>query len=207
MSLFADFFHILLNIDYFLPKWAIEYGVWVYAIVFLIIFCETGLVIFPFLPGDSFLFLIGTLCGSAIMDPWISFLVIFFGALCGDTVNFLVGRFFRGRLSPDNRLISQKNIQKTEKFFDKHGGKSLILARFVPIIRTYAPFVGGLVNMPYKRFISFNVFGAFIWPVVFLSAGYFFGQFTFITQNIGKFVLFIVIFTLLSFAWGYLKKK
>ena len=204
---FADWFHILFNINEYLPIWASEYTVGIYIIVFLIIFCETGLVVMPFLPGDSFLFLVGTLCGAHLMNLPLSVAIVVVAALLGDNLNSMIGRFFRGSISDTNRFFRKDYIRKTEIFFDKHGGKSLILARFVPIIRTYAPFVAGLVQMPFLKFLFFSTIGAIVWPLVFIPAGFFLGQFSFITDHIGQIVLLIVFVTIVLLIFGFIKQR
>ena len=159
----------------------------------------------PFLPGDSFLFLLGTIAGASLIDPFMISLTIFIAALLGDSTNFMVGRFFRGKISPHSRWIKRKYIENTERFFAKYGGVTLILARFTPIVRTYAPFVGGLSAMKYRIFIGYNVLGAFLWVAVFIPLGYLLGNNEFVSRNISKFVIIIVFLSLLPFAFGIIK--
>ena len=171
-DIFEQFWGLFTRLDQILSFWAVEYGVFIYFIIFLIIFCETGLIITPFLPGDSLLFLLGALAGSGLTNVYFIMLVVVSAAFLGDTFNFSVGNYFRGKIKPQNRWIKQKYIHQTEVFFERHGGKSIILARFVPIVRTYAPFVAGMGKMVYFRFMVFNISGAILWALTLVPLGF-----------------------------------
>ena len=195
-----DFF---LHLDDYLHGYIIEYGVWIYLILFLIIFVETGLVVMPFLPGDSLLFAAGTFCAgvvkngeSASLNIYIVLGLLLIAAIAGDALNYFLGkkiglRILKMKVS-GRQLVSQKYIDKTNVFYEKHGPKTIIIARFVPIVRTFAPFVAGIGDMKYSRFFQFNVIGAFIWVVGITLVGYFFGTLP-IIQNNFEIVIFGII--------------
>ncbi len=190
----------ILHIDDHLVELSSQYGLWVYAIIFLIVFCETGLVITPFLPGDSLLFATGTIVvlpGSGL-DIWIMGLVVITAAILGDTTNYHVGKYFGKQVfKKPSRFIKQEYLLKTQAFYEKHGGKTIIYARFIPIIRTFAPFVAGIGVMNYSRFITYNVVGAVLWAVLFLGAGYLFGNIPFIRNNFSMVIIAIILISLL----------
>lgn len=188
-----------------------DYGTWVYAILFLIIFCETGLVVTPFLPGDSLLFLAGTIAHRATNDLNIVILmgILIIAAILGDAVNYTIGRFFGEKLfsNPDSKVFKQSYLEKTNQFYEKHGGKTIILARFVPIVRTFAPFVAGMGKMSYKRFASFNVIGGIAWICIFCMLGYFVGGLPIIQNNLKLVVVLIVIISVMPGVYEFLKAK
>ncbi|GHT75290.1 membrane protein [Bacteroidia bacterium] len=190
---FIDFF---LHLDVHLSRLVAEYDTWVYAILFVIIFCETGLVVTPFLPGDSLLFVAGTLCTVSTNHLNIALLVplMAIAAIAGDAINYAIGQFFGKSLfsNPNSRIFRQSYLDKTHRFYEKYGGKTIILARFVPIVRTFAPFVAGMGKMTYRRFAVFNVTGGIAWAVIFLLAGYFFGTLDFVKQNLQILVVVII---------------
>lgn len=197
MSQIIDF---ILNIQEHLTEFTRAHGSLVYGLLFLIIFCETGLVVTPFLPGDSLLFAVGALAAdsSSGLSFWIAAVVILVAAILGDTVNYWIGRKFGGwmmRTFP--RIVKPSHIQKTNEFFVRYGGKTIILARFVPIVRTFAPFVAGSGEMDYKRFMFFNVTGAVLWVVIILPAGWFFGNIPVVKENFELVVLGIIGFSVL----------
>ncbi|MDR3061766.1 MAG: DedA family protein [Dysgonamonadaceae bacterium] len=193
MQFILDF---ILHIDVHLTELVAEYGIWIYAILFLIIFCETGLVVTPFLPGDSLLFVAGALAsvGSNHLSVYLLTGLLILAAVLGDAVNYTIGKFFGEKLfsNPDSKIFKQSYLQKTHEFYEKHGGKTIILARFVPIIRTFAPFVAGMGNMSYKHFASYNVIGGIVWVSVFIYAGYFFGELEFVKKNLSILILAII---------------
>lgn len=201
MEFIQALFDFILHIDIHLARLVAAYGMWIYAILFVIIFCETGLVVTPFLPGDSLLFVAGALC--ALPENSISIhllvLILIVAAVLGDGVNYLIGRFFGHRLfnNPDSKLFKQSYLEKTHKFYEKYGGKTIILARFVPVVRTFAPFVAGMGRMDYKHFSMFNVTGGVVWVLVFAYAGYFFGGLPFVQENLKILMLVIIVLSVL----------
>jgi membrane-associated protein len=187
-----------LHIDDHLAGMVNDYGLWVYGILFLIIFCETGLVVTPFLPGDSLLFVAGALCAAPEkyhLNVFLMILLLIGAAVVGDACNYFIGKFFGEKLfsNPHSKVFKQSYLKKTHEFYEKHGGKTIILARFVPIVRTFAPFVGGMGRMSYKYFFSFNVIGGIAWVALFMFAGYFFGTQEFVQKNL-SIVIFSIIF-------------
>ena len=197
-----EFIHFIidfiLHIDRHLLELVENYGVWVYAILFLIIFCETGLVVTPFLPGDSLLFVAGALAASNVTGDFniiILNIILITAAILGDGVNYAIGRFFGEKLfsNPNSKIFKQSYLEKTHQFYEKHGGKTIILARFVPIVRTFAPFVAGMGHMGYKHFAAFNVIGGVIWVVLFTLLGYFVGTIEWVQQNL-KLLMIAIIF-------------
>jgi membrane-associated protein len=187
----------ILHIDVHLAELISLYGFWVYGILFVIIFCETGLVVTPFLPGDSLLFVAGALASLPANNISAHLIVIalIIAAVLGDAVNYTIGRFFGSKLfsNPDSKIFRRSYLEKTHNFFEKYGGKTIILARFVPIIRTFAPFVAGMGRMGYRRFASFNVIGGLLWVTLVTYAGYFFGRLDFVQKNL-NILLFLIIF-------------
>ncbi|GHT41644.1 membrane protein [Bacteroidia bacterium] len=185
IKLLIDF---VLHIDVHLAELVTAYQLWVYAILFVIIFCETGLVVTPFLPGDSLLFVTGALCAlpENPLNVFVMILLLIGAAVLGDACNYFVGKFFGEKLfsDPHSKIFKQSYLKKTHEFYEKHGGKTIILARFVPIVRTFAPFVGGMGRMSYTRFFSFNVIGGISWVVLFIVAGYFVGTQPIVQRNL-----------------------
>ena len=195
----------ILHLDKHLGELVTQYGTWTYAILFLIIFCETGLVITPILPGDSLLFAIGALAANGSLDVFWVFILLTIAAILGDTVNYWIGytigpKVFHGESS---RLLNRKHLERTHEFYEKYGGKTIILARFIPIIRTFAPFVAGIGRMNYGRFILYNVVGGIAWIAIFLYAGYFFGNITFVKNRFTLVIFAIIIISLLPAVLEY----
>lgn len=191
----------ILHVDVHLAEFVANYGLWVYGLLFLIIFCETGLVITPFLPGDSLLFLAGTLAASAStgLNPHYLFLLLIVAAITGDAVNYAVGHFFGEKLfsNPDSKIFRQSHLQKTQVFYEKYGGKTIVIARFIPIVRTLAPFVAGMATMHYRRFALYNVTGALLWVGLFIYAGYLVGNLPWVQQNLKLLIVVIIIVSVL----------
>lgn len=182
--------------------WLVDhFGLWVYAILFLIIFCETGLVVTPFLPGDSLLFLAGMIAHRESNDLHVYWLILILivAAILGDLVNYLIGRYFGQRLfsNPNSRIFKQEYLRKTEGFYERHGGKTIIIARFVPIVRTFAPFVAGMGKMCYRRFGLFNVTGGIAWIVLFTMLGYMTGGLEIVQKNVKIVVMAIIILSIM----------
>ena len=199
------------NTEAVLDLWVNNYGLWIYAILFAVIFVETGLVVMPFLPGDSLLFLVGTIAHRSTneLSVWILLVLLITAALLGDNCNYFIGRYFGERLfsNPDSKIFKQKYLKKTHQFYEKHGGKTIIVARFVPIVRTFAPFVAGMGKMKWTRFISFSVFGGISWIAIFLFLGYFVGGFPFVQNNLKLIVVLIVIASILPAVFEIIRNK
>lgn len=191
--------NFILHIDRHLTELSAQYGVWIYAILFVIVFCETGLVITPFLPGDSLLFAAGSIAALGSMNIHTMVLLLMLAAILGDAVNFAIGKYLGERLfaNPDSRIFRRSYLQRTEAFYAKHGGKTIILARFVPIVRTFAPFVAGMGHMSYGRFFRFNVIGGIAWVALFSYAGFWFGQQPIVKENLTLILLAIIIISVL----------
>jgi len=201
----------ILHIDVHLTELVAEYGMWVYAILFLIIFCETGLVVTPFLPGDSLLFVAGAIAsiGSNHINVHLLVLLLIVAAILGDAANYTIGKFFGEKLfsNPDSKIFKQKYLQKTHEFYEKHGGKTIILARFVPIVRTFAPFVAGMGNMSYKHFASYNVIGGVVWVTLFTYAGFFFGELEIVKKNLSILIFAIIFISILPAVFEILRNR
>ena len=198
MELLAAFIDIVLHLDAHLLALTREYGVWVYAILFLIIYCETGLVITPFLPGDSLLFVAGALCGMGALQLELLAPLLMIAAFSGDNTNYWIGRLVGIRLlRRTTGLIKREHIDKTHAFYEKHGGKTILFARFLPIVRTFAPFVAGIGLMNYRLFMLFSALGALIWIGSLTVAGYFFGNIPIIKDNLTLMIVGIIIISLL----------
>ena len=196
----------ILHIDRHLQEFVDAYGGLTYALLFIIIFVETGLVVCPFLPGDSLIFAAGALAGLGLLNPFLLFVLLFVAAVAGDTVNYHIGKNL-GQYIIRKNWIKQKHLDKTHEFFEKHGGKTIIYARFVPIIRTLAPFVGGVGNMTYRYFIQYNVVGGFIWVFLFVILGYFFGTIEFVQKNFSLVIIAIIILSLMPPFISYLYER
>jgi len=204
-----NFIDILLHIDIHLQQWVTEYQTWTYLILFLIIFMETGFVVTPFLPGDSLLFAAGTVAAMdgnplslAVLIP-----LLICAAFAGDNTNYFIGKMLGQTVYEKNyRLIKREYLDKTHAFYEKHGGKTIIIARFMPIIRTFAPFVAGVGTMTYIRFISFSIVGAIIWVSSFGMAGYFFGNIPLVKNNFTIAILSIIFISLLPMIFAFIKK-
>jgi membrane-associated protein len=200
----------ILHFDEYLAKIIAAFGNWTYVILFAIVFAETGLVVTPFLPGDSLLFVVGTLAASDFgLNIWIAYIVLLIAAILGDTVNYWFGNLLGERaFSKDNsRIFKKEYLEKTQQFYEKHGGKTIILARFVPIVRTFAPFVAGVGKMNYGTFFMYNVVGAFIWVTSLTFAGYFFGGLPIIQENFEYAVFGIILISLLPMIFEFISHK
>jgi len=192
-----------------------DYGAWTYAILFLIIFCETGLVVTPFLPGDSLLFAAGAVVATANSQPgqpalnvFLLWLLLMLAAVVGDSVNYQIGRYLGLRVfKEDAKIMKAEYLRRTEAFYARHGGKTIILARFIPIVRTYAPFVAGASRMDYPRFLSFNIIGGVVWITLFLFAGYFFGNIPVIQENFEYVVIGIILVSVVPMLIEWIKAR
>ena len=194
MELLAWAWDLAVHLDAHLAAFVDEHGPWVYALLFLIVFCETGLVVTPFLPGDSLLFVVGTLAAAGGMDIGLVMAVLVAAALCGDNVNYWIGRWTGMRVF--GRWVNPAYLKRTHDFYERHGGKTIILARFMPIVRTYVPFVAGLGAMPYPRYIAFCVAGALLWVGSLCLAGYFFGNIPAVRSNLTVVIVAIVLLSI-----------
>jgi membrane-associated protein len=205
INFFIDF---ILHLDQHLNEIIQTYGIWTYAILFTIIFLETGLVVTPFLPGDSLLFAAGTFAALGSLNVWILWLLCFTAAVIGDTVNYWIGNKIGPRaFEQDIRFLKREYLERTERFYEKHGGKTIILARFVPIVRTFAPFVAGVGTMHYRRFLTYNVVGAFLWTGIFIWLGYFFGNIPFVQRNFELVIVAIILVSVVPMVVEYVRSK
>lgn len=197
----------VLNVDKYIAVIISSSGPWVYLILFLVVFCETGLVFVPFLPGDSLLFASGAFSASGAMDIKYVYLIFLAASIVGDTVNYHIGRFIGPKIfnKKDSRLFKKEHLDKAHNFYEKYGGAAIILARFMPIIRTFAPFVAGAGSMTYIKFLCYNVIGGAAWVSLFVFAGYFFGNIPFIKDNFSIVVYVIILISLLPAVIGVLK--
>jgi len=196
----------IIHIDKYLGQIISTYGAATYAILFAIIFIETGLVIMPFLPGDSLLFAAGTFAALGSLNVWLIFFLLSVAAVLGDTANYWIGHFFGQQILSNPKIpINQKHVDETNHFFAKHGGKTIFLARFVPIVRTFAPFVAGIGKMHYGKFISYNIFGGIVWVGSFTFTGYFFGNIPIVKHNFSLVILAIVLLSVAPMLLGVLQ--
>ncbi len=208
MDLLANLLNLLLHLDQHLTTFIADHGAWVYLLLIVIIFAETGLVVTPWLPGDSLLFVVGTLAGLGSIDYSTIVLVLIAASFCGDNTNYLIGRFAGMRLfTHDGRFFKQSHIEFTRGFYEAHGGKTVIIARFMPIIRTFAPFVAGIAHMHWPRFAAFSIAGAILWVGSLVTAGYFFGNIPWVKQNLTLVILGIIAVSLLPSLIGYLRHR
>ena len=200
---------VILHLDRHLHTVIQDYGVWTYLILFLIVFCETGLVVTPFLPGDSLLFVTGALAAAGGMDIFTVMAVLVSAALCGDNVNYWIGRWAGPRVFhyKESRWFNPKHLERTHAFYEKHGGKTIILARFIPIVRTYVPFVAGIGAMPYLRFLAFSIAGALVWVVSLCTVGYFFGNLPIVKNNLTLVIIGIVLLSISPGIVAWLKHR
>lgn len=189
--------NFILHIGEHLQELVNNYGNWIYAILFAIVFCETGLVVLPFLPGDSMLFAAGTIAAVGDMNIFVLIGLLIVAAILGDFVNFEIGKHFGQKLfsNPNSKIFKQSYLQQTHDYYEKYGGRTIIIARFIPIVRTFAPFVGGMGNMNYAQFARYNIVGAVLWVVSFTTLGYFFGQLPFVKEHFSWIMIAIIVFS------------
>ncbi len=199
MGLIYSLIDFFLHLDKYLGAIIQNYGNLTYALLFIIIFCETGLVVTPFLPGDSILFAVGAFAAIGSLNAIWLFIIVNAAAILGDTINYWIGRFIGPKIfAKENvRFLNKKYLERTHRFYEKHGGKTIIIARFIPIIRTFAPFVAGIGNMSYWRFISYNIIGGITWPALFIFGGYYFGNIPFVKNNFSLAILAIIIISVM----------
>ncbi|MFO7680295.1 MAG: DedA family protein [Chloroflexota bacterium] len=208
MEILQNIFEFVIHLDSHLEIIISQIGVWSYLLLFTIIFAETGLVIMPFLPGDSLLFVAGALAGKGMMNIALLFLILASAAILGDTINYWLGSWigakaFDGRF----RFLKPEHLERTHQFFEKHGGKAVILGRFVPVMRTFVPFVAGMGSMNYGRFISYNILGGVLWVSIFLLGGYFFGSIPFVQDNFALVIIVVIALSVMPVVWEVLNEK
>jgi membrane-associated protein len=212
MDFIRTIFEFALHFDKYLEVFVQQYGVLTYAILFVIIFCETGLVVTPFLPGDSLLFAAGALSASlntgGILNPILLIVIMSIAAIAGDTVNYMIGAYIGPKVfERDSRFLKKEYFDRTNAFYEKYGGKTIILARFVPIVRTFAPFVAGVGKMNYRRFITFNVIGGIVWVTIFIVLGALFGNIPFVKNNFEIVTLGIVFISILPMIFEFVRAR
>lgn len=209
MELIENFIELFLHLDKHLNVIIQNYGVWTYLLLFVVIFCETGLVVTPFLPGDSLLFAAGTFAALGSLEVAWLFVLLSGAAIGGDTVNYWIGHYVGPKVfyKEDVPFLNKEYLDRTHRFYEKHGGKTIIIARFIPIIRTFAPFVAGIGRMTYGRFISYNVFGGLAWIAIFLFGGYFFGNLPFVKRNFTIVILAIIFISVLPGVIEFLSQR
>lgn len=201
--------NLFLHLDVYLAQLVQLYGPWIYAILFLVIFCETGLVVTPFLPGDSLLFVAGALAATGGMNHWLLMGCLMMAAIIGDSSNYCIGRFVGEKLfaNPDSKIFRRDYLEKTHAFYDRHGGKTVTMARFVPIVRTFAPFVAGVGKMPYLRFLSYSLFGTLLWVGGITTLGYLFGNVKVVKDNLSMVLIGIVALSFMPAVIEYLRGR
>jgi membrane-associated protein len=208
MELIRDVIDLFLHLDRHLGEIIRAYGTWTYLILGLVVFLETGVVATPFLPGDSLLFAAGAFAALGALDVTIVCVVLSAAAILGDTVNYWIGRKIGPRVFKENvRFLKREHLMRTHAFYEKHGGKTIVLARFVPIIRTFAPFVAGIGSMSYRRFFAYNVFGGLLWVALFVLGGYFFGNLPGVKENFSLVILVIIIVSILPLVSEYVRHR
>ena len=209
MEFIITIINLILHLDQHLIWLTQNYGLWIYLIVFIIIFCETGLVIAPFLPGDSLLFTLGALAAVDSLNLKVLFVLLGIAAILGDTLNYWIGNLIGPRVIKKKKIpfLKEEYIEKTQRFYDKYGNKTIMLSRFIPIIRTVAPFMAGVGSMKYYQFILYNIIGGLAWVSLFLFGGYFFGNIPFVKENFSIVIIGIVIVSITPLLIEYIKHK
>ncbi len=208
MELISLFIDLVLHLDQHLAALTAAYGPWIYGLLFLIVFCETGLVVTPFLPGDSLLFVAGTIAAAGGMDVHVLIVLLIVAAVLGDGVNYAIGARVGPKVfSDDARFLKREHLDKATAFYLRHGGKTIVLARFIPIIRTYAPFVAGMAKMPYRRFLAFNAGGAVLWVASLTYAGFLFGNLPWVKDNLSLVLIGIILLSISPAIVEYLRAR
>ena len=207
MGIITEALELILHFDRYLGGIIGDYGVLTYLILFLIIFAETGLVITPFLPGDSLIFIAGTFAARGELIALLLFFILSSAAILGDTVNYWIGNYLGEKIFLNKKLINTKYLERTKDFYKKHGGKTIIFARFIPVIRTFAPFVAGVGKMDYLRFLAFNVVGGIVWVGIFVFGGYYFGKIEFVQNNLSLFIFIIIFSSVIPVFIKFLRNK
>jgi membrane-associated protein len=209
VELLAQFVDLILHLDTHLALLIQQYGTWIYLILFLIIYCETGLVVTPFLPGDSLLFVAGAMAAVGAMDVHALFALLGLAAFSGDNTNYWIGRYLGPRVfkRERSRLFNPEHLRRTQRFYEKHGGKTVVLARFMPIVRTFAPFVAGIGHMRYASFLFYSFAGSVLWISSLVYAGYYFGNIPFVKENLTAFILGVIVLSIMPGIVTYLRTK
>lgn len=208
MEFITTLINIFVHLDQYLTEVVQNYGVWAYLLLFIVIFCETGLVVTPFLPGDSLLFAAGALAALGALNLGVLLVLLSAAAILGDTVNYWVGNYIGPRAFSGNiRFLKKEYLDRTHAFYEKHGGKTIILARFIPIVRTFAPFVAGIGAMSYGRFLTYNVVGGVVWVMLFTLAGYFFGNLPAVKHNFSLVILVIIAISVMPMVYEAFKAR
>lgn len=201
----AKLIDFIIHIDKYLAVIIQAYGVWVYAVLFVVIFVETGLVVMPFLPGDSLIFISGTFAAAGSLNVFLLFLLLAIAAVVGDSVNYWIGNYFGEKVFA--RFIKKEHLEQTKSFYERYGKKTIVLARFVPIVRTFAPFVAGIGKMSYPTFLLYNVVGGVSWVLIFVFAGYSFGNIPFVKDNLTAITFAIIIISVIPAFIEYFKSR
>jgi len=208
MGFFNNFIDFILHLDKYLSVVIQNYGTTTYAILFLIVFLETGLVVTPFLPGDSLLFAAGTFAGIGALNVFVLFAVLAAAAILGDTINYSIGKFLGAKaFQKYPKIFKKEYLDRTHNFYEKYGAKTIVLARFVPIVRTFAPFVAGVGRMSYLKFLVYNVFGGILWVALFVFGGYYFGNMPIVKENFTIVIFIIIILSFVPMVWEYWKHR
>jgi membrane-associated protein len=209
VELVTGFIDVVLHLDRYLQVWVTQYGTWIYLILFLVIFCETGLVVTPFLPGDSLLFVAGAVAAGGGMDIHTLFAVLALASFSGDNTNYWIGRYAGPKIfrRKGSMLLNPAHLERTSQFYEKHGGKTVLIARFVPIVRTFAPFVAGMGHMAYQRFLFYAFAGAILWIGSLTYAGYFFGNLPVVRENLSVVIIGIVVLSIMPGVVEYLRNR
>jgi len=208
MEAIASAANVFLHIDTYLETILQQYGTLTYVLLFIVILCETGLVVTPFLPGDSLLFAAGAFAGKGMMSASLLFLLLSVAAIVGDSLNYAIGAKFGTAIERlHSRWIRQEHLDRTKQFYARHGGKTIVIARFMPIIRTFAPFVAGIGRMEYGHFLAYNVFGGLLWVALFVGGGYFFGSLPFVEKNFSLVILVIIVVSILPGIVSWMRKN
>ncbi len=208
MEIFPEALDLFLHLDEHLRSIISAYGIWTYLLLFVVIFLETGVVVTPFLPGDSLLFATGALAVGGALDIGLLFVLLAAAAIIGDTVNYQIGQFIGPRIfRTKSKFLKKEYLERTHEFYEKHGGKTIIIARFIPIIRTFAPFVAGVGSMTYLRFLGYNVFGAILWVGIFLFGGYLFGNLPLVKSNFTLVIMAIIAVSVLPGVFEFARAR
>jgi len=208
MGIIETLIDFVLNLDKYLNLLIQTFGSWTYLILFGVIFCETGLVVFPFFPGDSLIFISGTLANNGLLNVELLFALFCAAAIIGDTVNYWIGHFIGPKIFHTNaRFLKKEYLKSAHEFYEKHGGKTIIIARFIPIIRTFAPFVAGIGEMAYRRFIIYNIVGGISWVAIFLFGGYYFGGLEVVKNNLSLSIIIIILVSFIPIIAEYLRHR